>query len=296
MRRNIVKFALLLIAGGNPTLPIRFNPRVGSTYRYDLTSETSLTVKGGKKDVDADSKSAMTVNYGVSKDQGEFVLEMTFQKIHLYQKEGNVVMDADATQAAGASDPTRQLLAAFKAATIFARVHLSDYTVAFSGGVEVVDPMVKRNYAEADQAQARTYWRQWAEQEIIWKNLDPLTWIYPDTARRIGDHWRITFTNKEDINFKIDNHFLLETINGGIATIRSTGRISNDPAGTWLLGEPVTGNLTGKEEGVCFIDIATGMPVGVEYSVQVEGVVENGGRQERIKFGTTMKMKGKRVN
>jgi hypothetical protein len=295
MRKNIVLLALIITAGGNPTLPIRFNPRVGSTYHYELTSETTLTVKGGKKDVDADSKSAMAVNYGVSKDHGEFVLEMTFQKIHFYQKDGNVVMDADATQAAGASDPTRQVLAAFKAATIFARVHRADYTVAFSGGVEVVDPIVDRNYAEADQAQARTYWRQWAEQEIIWKNLDPLTWIFPDTAQRIGDHWRIMFTNKEDINFKIDNHFQLESIKGRIAAIRSEGRISNDPAGTWLLGEPVTGNLTGKEEGVCFVDIATGMPVAMEFSVHVEAVVEKGGREERLKFGTTMKMKGGKV-
>ena len=294
MRKNIVLFALLLTAGGNPTLPIRFNPRVGSTYHYDLTSETTLTVNGGKKDVDADSKSAMAVSYRVSKDHGEFVLEMTFQKIHYYQKDGNVVIDADATRGAGVSDPTRQLLAAFKAATIFARVHLADYTVAFSGGLEVVDPMVKRNYAEADQGQARTYWRQWAEQEIIWKNLDPLTWIFPDTAQRTGDQWRITFTNKEDVNFKIDNHFRLETIKGGIATIRSAGRISNDPAGTWLLGEPVTGILTGEEEGVCFVDIATGMPVGMEYSVHVEGVVKNGGREDRLKFGTTMKMKGEK--
>jgi hypothetical protein len=280
MRKNIVLLALLISAGGHPKLPIRFNPRVGSTYHYDLTSETTLIVKGGKKDVDADRKSSMAVNYAISKDHGEFELEMTFQKIHL----------------ADTSYPARQLLAAYKAATIFVRVHPADYTVAFSGGMEVVDPMVKRNYAEADQEQARTYWRQWAEQEIIWRNLDPLTWIFPDTAQRIGDRWRVTSTNKEDINFKIDNHFRLESIKGRIATIRSVGRISNDPAGTWLLGEPVTGNLTGKEEGVCFVDIATGMPVGVEYSVHVEGVLEKGGREERLQFGTTMKMKGKRVN
>jgi hypothetical protein len=295
MRKNIVLLALLITAG-DPTLPIGFHPRVGSTYRYDLNSETTLTVKGGKKDVDADSKSAMTVNYGVSKDQGEFVLEMTFSKIHYVQRDGNTVKDIDATGAAGASDPMKQLLAAFKAASIFARVHPADYTVAFSGGIEVVDPVVKRNYAEADQAQARTYWRQWAEQEIIWKNLDPLTWIFPDTAQRIGDHWRITSTNKEDINFKIDNRFRLETIKGGIATIRAEGQIRNDPAGTWLLGEQVSGKLTGTAAGVCFVDIATGMPVSMEYSVNVGGIVEKGHRMERLNLRTTMKLKGKRVN
>ena len=279
MRRNIVLFALLITAG-DPTLPIRFNPRVGSTYHYDLTSETTLTVKGGTKDVDADRKSAMAVNYAISKNHGEFELEMTFQKIHL----------------ADTSYPARQLSAAYKAATIFVRVRPADYTVGFSGGVEVVDPMVKRSYAEADQAQARTFWRQWAEQEIIWRNIDPLTWIFPDTAQRIGDHWRITFTNKEDINFKIDNHFQLESIKGGIATIRSVGEIYNDPAGTWLLGEPVTGNLAGKEEGVCFVNIATGMLVSMEYAVHVEGVVKKGDREELLKFGITMKMKGGRVN
>ena len=280
MRRNIVLFALLITAGGDPTLPIRFNPRVGSTYHYDLTSETTLTVKGGTKDVDADRKSAMAVNYGISKNHGEFELEMTFQKIHL----------------ADTSYPARQLSAAYKAATIFVRVRPADYTVGFSGGVEVVDPMVKRSYAEADQAEARTFWRQWAEQEIIWRNIDPLTWIFPDTAQRIGDHWRITSTNKEDINFKIDNRFRLETIKGGIATIRAEGQIRNDPAGTWLLGEQVSGKLTGTAAGVCFVDIATGMPVSMEYSVNVGGIVEKGHRMERLNLRTTMKLKGKRVN
>jgi hypothetical protein len=278
------------------TYHIRFNPPVGSTYHYELTNETSLTVKGGEKDADLHNVSDMAVNYRIGKDSDEFVLEMSYDKIHINGRNGDVVREVDAAGAPRASDPASQLVAAMKTDTIYARVHPADLTVAFSGGLEVVGPMVERNYAEADKEQAREYWQQWVEQGIIWKNLDPLTWIFPVPALPVGGRWTTSSTNREDINFKIENSFQLESVHAGIVTIRLEGRVSNDSAGTWLMGNRVRCDLTGKEEGVCFVDIATGMPVAMEFSIDVEGNVKTGDRPARIKYGMTIKMKGGKVN
>jgi hypothetical protein len=310
MPKNILLTALLFALAGCQThgssdrliyrglkVPrIRFNPPVGSIYSYVLTSETVLTVEGGEKNVDLDSRSEMTANYQISKDNDDFLLAMNVGRIHIYRREGDSVRDVDASNASATSDPMSQLLAAIRTDTIFARVHPAASTVEFGGGEEAANQMVEREYAEADREEARTYWQQWIHQEIIWKNLDPLTWSFPDSAQYIGDRWTLSRSNTEDINFKIYNRFQLESVNAGIATIRSEGLIYNDPAGTWLMSARVKGDLTGKAEGVCFVDMATGMPVGMEYSVHVEGVVEKGDREERLTFGTTMKLKGKRVN
>lgn len=288
MPKNILLTALLLALAGCHThgssdrlinrglkvSRIRFNPPVESTYNYVLTSETILTVKGGEKDIDLDTKSEMTANYQISKDNDEFMLAMNVGKIHIHTREGSAVRDVDAAGTPDASDPMSQVLAEIKTDTIFARVRFADLAVDFGGGVEAADQMVQHNYAEADQEQARTYWRQWVEQEIIWKNLDPLTWSFPNSAQYIGDRWTLTTTNRQHINFKIDNRFQLESVNAGIATIRSEGLIYNDPGGMWLMGDRVKGDLAGTAAGVCFVDVATGMPVSMEFSVNAEGIVE----------------------
>jgi hypothetical protein len=310
MRKNIVLLALLFALAGCDThggserlinrglkVPrIRFNPPAGSIYNYVLTSESSLTVKGGEKNVDLNTKSEMSTNYQISRDSDDIVLAMNVGKIHMYKREGGAVRDVDTSNPPDTSDPMSRILAAIKIDTIFARIHPPAFNVDFGGGLETADQMVEHFYVEAEQERARTYWRQWIDEEIVWKNLDPLTWSFPDSAQYIGDRWGQYSTNKDYIVFKIYNRFQLESLNAGIATIRSEGLIYNDPAGIWLLNGRVSGDLTGKAEGVCFVDIATGMPVGMEYSVNVEGIVKKGDREERLKFGTTMKIKGKRVN
>ena len=301
MRKNILIAALLLAAAAchsrrDAGYLVRFNPPAGSTYHYELTNESTLSVKGGDKDVDMHTKSEIAVNYRIDRDSNEFLLGINYEKIHFHSTNGDFVTEGDATGAPGKSVPLSQILAAMKTDSIYARVRLTDFTVTVNGPSDVVDPIVGQYYAEADREQARTYWKQWVEQAIVWNTLDPLTWSFPDSARQIGDRWTISSTNKEDINFNIENSFHLESIHAGIATIRSEGRVSNDKRGTWLMDNKITGHLTGKGESVLLVDTATGMPISVQFSVNVGGNVEISGRPVRIKFGTTTKMEGKKVN
>jgi len=281
---------------GNQPYLIRFKPSVGSTYHYEMTSEITLTVRGGNRDEDMSTKSEMAVNYGISRDSDELVLEMNYEKIHIYEREGDSVADIVATGAPGASDPKSRLLAELKAATIFARVHPADFTVAFSGGLEVIDRFVERNYAESDKVQARRDWENWVDQEIVWKNLGPIFRCFPDSAQYVGDRWTGHSTNVELIGLILENNFQLESIDAGIATIRFEGRIRNDSAGNWLMDDKITGDLSGKEEGVSLVDSATGMPTSVEISLKVEGKVKINGREVRIKYGKMTKMEGTKVN
>jgi Family of unknown function (DUF6263) len=292
MRKSVVISALFL---STTILPVRFKPPVGSIYQYELANETDLKVTGFKNNIDQHAKLDMTVHYAISKEGNEFLLEMSFDKIHVYTRAGKIVTDVDAAHAPAVSDPFGHVLAALKANPIYARVRLTDFTVTFGGAMEVIGPVVDRYYTESDREQARKQWGEWVEQEMVWQNLDLLTRTYPDSARQIGDRWRLPWTNRQDINFNVDNQFRLESINAGIATIRSAGPISNSRTATWLLGDELTGDLSGKEIGVWYVNVATGMPIAVELTIHVEGKGIVGGREVLIDWRQTTKMKGKRL-
>lgn len=158
------------------------------------------------------------------------MLDMTFGEFNYHEWNGPGAEKGDAADLPG---PVREML-------------------AYSG--------VDAYYAAADREQARTYWGQWAEEQLVWKNIAPFAWVTLDSVRYLGHQWTDTSTNTEDINFKINKHLRFDSLSESIAIIRSQDRISNDQAGTWLSGSSVTGALTGNEIGRCLDDTATGMP------------------------------------
>lgn len=271
---------------------IRFNPPDSSTYRYNTTSDFLITVIGGEESFATHTTSRFTVNYLISKDSNDVVLEITFDKIDYHEVNGAGVHEVDAANTPG---PVREILKQMKTADFFARVRPADLTLTLGGVQELVNTVTDAYYSEANRPQASDYWGQWAERELVWKNLDPLVWVALDSVRHPGDHWADTSTNLEQINFKINRYFQFDTVKAGMAMIRSQGRISNDKRGTWVLGKVVTGMLTGNESGKCLIDTATGMPGEMDDLIDVEGDVQIEGHKARIRVLKMITMMGGKV-
>ena len=271
---------------------LRFNPPDSSTYHYNTSSETFLTIAENGTVIGMHRTSRFSVNYLISKDSNEFILEMTFEGINYQEKHDPNIRKTDTADTLQLIRDN--LLNEMKGGTFFVRVRPVGQLISTGGVQELVNAVMKSYYAEADIPQASTYWGEWADQEQ-WKNLHPFVWVMLDSARRMGDHWTDTSTNNEDINFKINQRFQFDTIIAGMATIRSQGRISNDRAGTWLSGNRVTGILSGDEFGRSIIDTATGMPGEMEDSVSVEGNVQIEGHNARLKIIKTLKMTGRKI-
>lgn len=268
---------------------LRFNPPDSSTYRYSTACETTVAViENGKAD-GVHRASRFTVDYLISKDSTGIMMDMTYKEVAYHERKG---LGAQAVDAANEAGPMRELLNNLKTTTIFGRVRRAGWGVTMSGAQELVNSVVDPYYAEADRSRARDYWGQWVEQQLVWKNLDPFVWVSLDSAGRTGAHWTDISTNAEDINFKINKRFKFDAVNEGIATIRSRGRISNDNGGTSLWGKPVTGTLTGTEDGRFLVDLTTGMPRMIEDTVTAEGDVQVEGRPAQIKIVKTIRMEG----
>jgi len=92
--------------------------------------------------------SQFTVNYLISKDTSEVMLDMTFGEINYHEWNGAGTRLGDAADVPG---PVRALLNEAKTATIFIRVRPADLTVTFGGARELVNQPVDAYYAAADR-------------------------------------------------------------------------------------------------------------------------------------------------
>jgi hypothetical protein len=302
MRENIVLPALILAlaschthsdtGGGKKPNTIRFNPTEGSAYQYKVTNQINMAVIGSESDTDMARKSELDVNFQVSKDDNEIVLGMTFDRIHLYQRDGQAVAEIDNSGGPAGSKPLVQLLRDLKTDTLYARMQPSGFTTGEGEGV--IEPIVNAFYPEADRAQMRKNFQQWVHSGIISYSLDPLVWASADSAHYPADHWIDTIVERDGLDYRIERHLEFESVHSGVANIRSTGRILEDSIYR-LFGQKIQGHFTGIENGLCLVDVATGMLDRLLDSIAVEGRMPVRGREARIKLVKTIDAHGTKI-
>jgi len=265
---------------------LHFNPPDSSHYSYNTVCETILSVKKGDSSFGVQRSSRFTVNYFISHDSNDVLIEMTFGGLDYRERSDVGGQMMEITLAPGFD----ALLNRMRTATIFARLHPDGSIAQTSGAQEIVDSIMGALYGEAEQQQMRDFWGRWADQQLVWKNLDPLTWPYADSTNYSDDHWTDTLENTEDINFRIDKRLWVDRSHGSTATVWSQGSVSADKQGTWLWASPVKGTLTGKEHGKCVVDTATGMLTNFDDSVTAGGDLRIPNRSARLTFLKTIKM------
>jgi hypothetical protein len=302
MLKNLFSFVLVVLMaschGGRQPAPgvvkghhFRFNPPDSSRYQYHTTSEIEINVTEGATTYRVQSIWQFTVDYLITKDSDEFVLEMTFDTIDYHGRDSRTG-EADAAAAA----PIHDLLKQMKTSTIFGRVRPSDQDITLGWTHAVINPVMNAYYSEADRTKATDYWGHWVEDKLVWKNLDPLVWIKFDLAAHADNHWAETTTNEREMYFKIYKLLWFEKLDSAVATFRSHGRISTDPEGTSLLGEPAKGSVDGIEGGKCLVDTVTGLPLALVDTIAAEGNLLVAGRKSRVKFVELIHMMGGKVH
>ena len=94
----------------NKVYHLRLNPPVGSQYTYTVTRSTEFEVETDGKKVDNKNKSTMEVTYTIGKDSsGDILLNIVYDKIHLYAKNGDTEEEQDADKAAESTNPVEMV-------------------------------------------------------------------------------------------------------------------------------------------------------------------------------------------
>src|ERR1700742_1572383 len=100
---------------------LRLNPPTGEKYHFTIISESGLNMEVNDKKINNRNKTTSDVFYTINKDSaGDLILDIQYDKIHIYSKEGDTESDADADPLAAGDtgDPLGNLLGSLKNAKI----------------------------------------------------------------------------------------------------------------------------------------------------------------------------------
>lgn len=281
----------------NKIYRLRLNPPPGSKYHFNMSNESKLDIVVSDKEVENIKKSDVAINYEINNDSaGDLILGMTYDKIHIYTKNGDVVTDMDAANGPSSIDPVEKMLGALKAAHILATIDSGGNVKSVKGYQEAAERILSGiDVSISDKAKAQLQWKQLIEQGIVKKNMDQLFKIFPDSAVHIGDKWKLFSTEKSDVNFTVKNFYTLKSIEDGVANIESEGEIATDSTSSNTMGYDVVSELKGSQEGIYAMDIKTGMLLTCNVTTRIEGTVQVMGRDAHVNMKTDIKIDGQKL-
>jgi uncharacterized protein DUF6263 len=282
----------------NSIYKLQLHPDIGSKYSYAITNESKTKIETDGKKIELKKKYDVEIHYEISKDSaGLFLINMGYDKIHIYTKNGDTESELDASNSANTTDPVEKMLGALKAANISAIVNAAGDIKAINGYQGIANDFLSaiktNNISEKTKAQMQ--WKHLIEDEFVKKNMDQLFKIFPDSALHTGDKWKIFSTEKNDINIRIKNFYKLKAIHDGIADIESEGEIVADSTTSNLMGYDVTSDIKGEQTGVYLMDIKTGMLNQCNIKSQLEGSIQMLGRDIPVFIETLVKIEGKKI-
>jgi len=278
---------------------LTLNPPEGATYYFDVNNEYSMKMKVDDKKTENSNKSNFGTYYEISKDTaGNTMITLSYDKIHIRTKNGDNESDMDIANASSSINPVERMLSYLKDAKITAIVSPTGETKSVSGYKELGEKIIANFNPNDENAKqiARQQWEKTIGQGIVKKNMDDLFKIFPDSAVHIGDTWRVTYQQSNDIPLKIKTSYTLKDINDNIAIIESEGVIYSDSTSTEFLSyNGASIDLKGKQEGQYEVDTQTGMLLSCNIRTNVEGDVQVAGRDVPVTIKTSLKMTGKKV-
>jgi Family of unknown function (DUF6263) len=287
-------------ADGNPdkVYKLRFNPAVGSKFYYTIANNSELKMEVGDKKVGNQSKSTIGMSYVVGKDTGgRFLLNMVYDKIHLQTKKDDTETDLNTEGTSDSLELVQKLLNIVKGDTIQAVLSSRGELIAVNGYDEIKRKILASfNANDAySKATAEKQWDQKIKEGLIKKNMEQLFAIFPDSAVHVGDKWKLSSIEKDEINMNIKSTYMLKDIHNGVVAISSQGEIASDNSTGNSMGYSFTATINGKQEGEFEMDTSTGMLLDSKIESDIEGEMTVMGRQIPITIHLTARIDGRKL-
>lgn len=281
------------------TYKLQLKPAVGAVYKYEITNETATDLTVNDKEVNMKNKAEMDIIYEISRDSSQnLVFTMTYDRIHLYTKNGDTETESDTNNGALAVNQTDKMLGILKKARIQATLGQSGEIIKITGYKEVGDEIMA-GFAPGDPniAVAQTQWEKVIGEGLIRKSMDQLFKIFPDSSVHLGDTWKLSSRQEGEFEMKLANSFTLKSVNDKIAIIHSEGKIISDNTSNTALGfHDVKTNLQGNQKGEFEMETETGMLIECKIKADIDGTVTVMGREIPVTINSLIKMKSRRLN
>lgn len=277
---------------------LQLSPKAGSQYTYTIEKETEFAVEVEGKKVNNKNRATMDVRYTIGKDSaGNVVLNMVYDKVHLYTKTGDQESDMDADKAEGSVDPAEKMLGLLKGTNIRAVVSPAGKIKSLIGIDEIRDK-VMTNFDPGDtygRSMATKQWDERIKEGLVKNNMEQLFAIFPDSAVHVGDRWKLSAIQKEGIELRSQSSFQLKEIVDGTAVVHSEGEINGDHSTGEIGGATFTADLKGKQDGEFEIETATGMLLSSNIHSTITGTMNMMGRDVPMTIRTSTKLQGRKL-
>lgn len=279
------------------TYRLRLNLLPGSSYDYEISNETVIEAELEEKVVENTNRAELGFHYLVKNDSaGNSLLSMTFNRIHLYKKNGELETELDAANAAFATDPTEKMLGLLKGSEIVTTINERGEVLAVAGMEEIPGKIMSAFPQTDDKTKMaiETEWQKTVENGLVKNSMEQLFKVFPDSAIHLGDKWSLKSKQTADIPMTVIGHYQLKAINSDIAIIESEGQINGSNAMTLQGTGSVMAQLTGDQQGIFEMETRTGMLISGKVKASISGTIQVMGRDVPVKIKTTVSIKGKR--
>ena len=280
------------------TLFLKFSPKPGTTYHYNVENKTELELEVQGKKTEKNSEFDMGMAYHIFKDtSGQYLFETTYDKVHLVSKNDDIETVSDAENVNAWSPPTDRMLGALKETKLVVSVTPGKDIRIVSGYEE----LSRRLMSVLDTT--NPYAKQAAQQKIdetikrglIQKNIDQLFRFFPDSAMRIGSKWKVDTKEKQDFTLNVSTFYTLNDINDGVAYLASASTITNDKTPIAMMGYSIVPDLKGEQEGTYQVEAATCMLLNATITSSVKGIITMGTSSIPIAIKLKVTVEGKRL-
>jgi hypothetical protein len=222
-------------------------------------------------------------------------MNMVYDKIHLYIKNGDSEKEMDADNATESDDPVERMLALLKGVPIQAVVSPSGELKSMNG-YDAIKEKVLASFNAGNpnlKAVASKQWDERIKEGLIKSNMEEFLRIFPDSAVHVGDRWKLSSTQNDQITLSSTGSYQLKKIEDGTAVIRVEGKVSAVNTASQMNGYTVNANLDGDQEGEFDMEVATGMMLRANVDSKVEGTLAVFGRDIPVTINISMKTEGR---
>lgn len=279
------------------SLVIHLQPADKSSYYYTTVNHSEIfqEVKDQKIEIANTIQSGLL--YEFSKDSsGNIHCKTTYKDFKLKAKFSEEEREIDAATAANSLFKSDRVFAAFKDASFTAELTPEGQVKTISGLSELKERMYAlANNNEEILNMLNGSFQQYVTEDFFRSTIEQSFGAFPDKAIKPGDSWTKTDKLSLDVSLAVTTIYTLKKVRDNRAIIALSAGINTENQVVSIGGNSTTTSMKGNQEGEIEVDIATGMLLKAEISIDIKGNAMVAGIDVPFTMKTRINSEGKKL-
>lgn len=290
----------------NKTSPIkgkryfyRLDVPAGATYEYSIYTSNTARVKAPQQDVTTTTDLNFTVQYQISKnEEGRQVFGIVYKKLGLNIQTTGKEDQRYNSENTESIERWDKLLVKLKGVRFNIIMNDSGKVLAVEGVSEIESDVLAD--MQSDPIEVREVIKKFIAQisgaEFIENNLGKALGLSSIVGLEVGRQWteRAETTETLNLDATVDNR--ITKVSEDEVVVSTEGNIQTDKSNSIkMFDSNFNTELKGSQKGLTRIDPLTGLPISIESTMEVKGILFSVGKALPIEIIIKKRIKGKRI-